>query len=119
MQLIVKPMGYGDCCILRQGRALLIADCGSRTNRRGSARHGRSASAYAWAAIREELADAPVADLIITRFDPDRFNGFVHLKGPRAIQIPQTNYKGKPCSSFIFYQCAKEGETEVKHEHQS
>lgn len=96
MQLIVKPMGYGDCCILRQGRALLIADCGSRTNRRGSARHGRSASAYAWAAIREELADAPVADLIITRFDPDRFNGFVHLKGPRAIQrvyLPYSLYQ--------------------------
>ena len=96
MRLIVKPMGYGNCCILRQGRALLIADCGSRTNRRASARHGRSASAYAWAAIRGELADGPVADLLITRFDPDRFNGFLHLKGARAAQrvyLPQSLYQ--------------------------
>ena len=96
MQLIVKPMGYGDCCVLRQGRALLIADCGSRTNRRASARHGRSASAYAWAAIREELADGPVADLLITRFDPDRFNGFLHLKGARVVQrvyLPHSLYQ--------------------------
>lgn len=86
MELIVKPMGYGDCCILRQGAALLIADCGSRTNRRGSPRHGRGSSAYAWAAIREEMAAGPVADLLLTRFDPDRFNGFLHLSGPRAVQ---------------------------------
>lgn len=96
MQLIVKPMGYGDCCLLRQGAALLIADCGSRTNRRGSPRHGRSASAYAWAALREELAGGPVADLLITRFDPDRFNGLLHLTGPRAVQrayLPHSLYQ--------------------------
>lgn len=87
MQLVVKPVGFGDCCILREGPASLIVDCGSRSNPRFSARHAASTGRYAYSAICREMEGEGVVDVMITHFHSDHLNGFLHIPPAKWRQI--------------------------------
>ena len=75
MKLTVKRMRFGDCCVL-EGRRRLIVDCGSDSQDLDA---GRSAQAFAYAAIQREINDLLPTDVLISHLHSDHFCGFLSL----------------------------------------
>lgn len=83
MRICVKPIKFGDCCIVYCNDRGLLVDCGS-----DNADGKMSSREFAYSKIAEEISNHQITDILITHYHNDHINGILSI--PNWYQVEKS-----------------------------
>lgn len=80
MRICIKPVKFGDCCIIYYNDQGLLVDCGS-DNSSGKLNSDK----FAYSKIEDEISNHQITDILITHYHKDHINGILNI--PDCYQV--------------------------------
>lgn len=97
MDIVVKPVKFGDCSVFIGSNDVLAVDCGSKNRKNPPG--GLSKGAFSYSKIEDYVNREKLNQILVSHFDEDHFNGFLQIpdtyKRIEKVYIPYSIVGGK------------------------